>query len=235
MWNGIRKTLLAGLLVLAPITLTVYVLYHLFRILDGILRDPFSKFLVDTIGIDSLRTPIPGLGIVALLALLFLTGAIARNYIGRKFIAVGDYIVTHIPLINRIYVAIHEIGEAILSEKREIFKKAVLIEYPRKGFYSIAFFTQDTKGPVQDTVKEDVVSVFLPTTPNPTSGYLLFVPKTDVVELDMPVEDAMKLVISGGSIHLKEHRGFDQIFLRRDGKKRVKTKATPRREGKALD
>lgn len=208
MWNEIRKTLLAGLLVLAPIALTIYILYHLFRILDGILRDPLSKFLVENIGLDSRWVPIPGLGIIALLALLILTGVIARNYIGKKFITVGDYIVTRIPLINRIYIAIREISEAILSEKREVFKKAVLIEYPRKGIYSIAFFTQDTKGPVQETIQEDVVSVFLPTTPNPTSGYLLFVPKTDIMELEMPVEDALKLVISGGSIHLKEHRGI---------------------------
>jgi len=208
MWNEIRKTLLAGLLVLAPIALTIYILYHLFRILDGILRDPLSKFLVENIGLESQWVPIPGLGIIALLALLILTGVIARNYIGKKFITVGDTIVTRIPLINRIYIAIREISEAILSEKREVFKKAVLIEYPRKGLYSIAFFTQDTKGPVQEAIQEDVVSVFLPTTPNPTSGYLLFVPKTDIMELKMPVEDALKLVISGGSIHLKEHRGI---------------------------
>jgi uncharacterized membrane protein len=205
MWNELRKTLLAGLLVLAPITLTVYLLYHLFRFLDGILRDTILTFLADSLGWTFIQTPIPGLGILALLALLFLVGALARNYFGKKLFAIGDYIVTHIPLINRIYSAIHEISEAILSEKREIFKKAVLIEYPRKGLYSVAFFTQDTKGPVQDKLKDDVVSVFLPTTPNPTSGYLLFVPKADAVDLDMSVEDALKLVISGGSIHLKEH------------------------------
>ena len=205
MWNEIKKTLLAGLLVLAPITLTTYILYHLFRILDGILKDTVVRFLSDQIGIMPLEPSIPGLGILAFLALLFLTGSIARNYLGKKIFALGNQIVTRIPLINRVYIAIKEISEAILSEKREIFKKAVLIEYPRKGLYSIAFFTQDTKGPVQKILKEDVVSVFLPTTPNPTSGYLLFIPKTNVTDLEMTVEDALKLVISGGSIHLKEH------------------------------
>ena len=215
MWNEIRKTLLAGFLVLAPITLTIYILYHLFRILDGILRDSVIWLLGEQIGLSPLKSPIPGLGILAILALLFLTGSIARNYFGRKLLAMGDYIVIHIPLINRIYIAIREISEAILSEKKEVFKKAVLIEYPRKGLYSIAFFTQDTKGPVQETIKEDVVSVFVPTTPNPTSGYLLFIPKTDLVELKMPVEDALKLVISGGSIHPKEHQGIDFLVSRK--------------------
>ena len=231
MWNELRKTLLAGLLVLAPITLTIYLLYQLFRFLDGILRDTILRFLVDRLGWTFIESPIPGLGILALLALLFIVGALARNYLGKKLFAIGDYIVTHIPLINRIYRAIHEISEAILSEKREIFKKAVLIEYPRKGLYSVAFFTQDTKGPVQEKLSEDVVSVFLPTTPNPTSGYLLFVPKEDAVDLDMSVEDALKLVISGGSIHLKEQKGFASFLsLRKDKKGKRRSKRIPSSE-----
>jgi uncharacterized membrane protein len=171
-----------------------------------------SRFLFDQFGLDFFKSPIPGLGLVALLLLIFITGTIARNYIGKKLFTLGDHIVTRIPLINRIYIAIREISEAVLSERREVFKKAVLIQYPRKGLYSIAFFTQDTKGPIQQTMKEDIVSVFLPTAPNPTSGFLLFVPKKNVVDLDMSVEDAMKLVLSAGSIQLKDHRGITQLF-----------------------
>jgi len=219
MWNEIRKTLLAGLLVLAPITLTAYILYYLFRIFDGILRDAVTRFLVEQLGMSQPKSAIPGLGILAILALLIITGALARNYFGKKFITLGDYVVAHIPLISRIYIAIREISEAILSEKREVFKKAVLIEYPRKGLYSIGFFTQDTTGPVQDSLKEDVVSIFLPTTPNPTSGYLLFVPKSQVQELEMSVEDALKLVISGGSVHLKENRGIAGPISRKKKRK----------------
>ena len=120
---------------------------------------------------------IPGLGILGLLALLLITGALTRNYLGKRLIALGDAIVRRIPLANRLYKAIREIAEALFSEKRELFKEAVLFEYPRPGLWSIGFFTQNTQGPVQDALDEDVVSVFLPTTPNPTSGYLLFVPK----------------------------------------------------------
>ncbi len=230
MWNEIRKTFLTGILVLAPITLTIYIFYLLFRTIDGILGQAVAQFFVEQFGLEGFKHSIPGIGFLALVLLIFLTGTIARNYIGGKFIAVGDYIVKHIPLINRIYIAIREISEAILSEKREIFKKAVLIEYPRKGLYSIAFFTQDTKGPVQESLPKDVVSVFLPTTPNPTSGYLLFVPKTKILELDMSVEDALKLVISGGSIHLKGPESFDAIIGHRMKRKKSELRVHSKRE-----
>lgn len=221
MWKEIRKTLLAGLLVLAPIALTVYILYSLFRFMDNLLRDAVIQFLVTQFGMSQPKAEvIPGLGILAILLLLLITGTIARHYAGRKLFALGDYIVTRIPLANRIYIAIREISEAFLSEKAEVFKKAVLIEFPSKGLYSVAFFTQDTKGIIQEKLKQDMVSLFLPTTPNPTTGYLLFVPKSKVIELDMPVEDALKLVISGGSIHLKEKWDAAPVSLFRKGEKR---------------
>ncbi len=219
MWAKIRKTFFAGILVLAPIALSVYILYFLFNFLDGILRGTVTNILIKRFGDESMVTAIPGLGILFLIALIFITGAIARNYVGRKILALGDYIVTRIPLLNRIYIAIQEISEAVFSEKRELFKKAVLIEYPRIGCYSIAFFTQDTKGKIQENIGEDVVSVIVPTTPNPTSGYLLFVPKKDVLELNMSVEEALKLVISGGSIHIKEKIGLEKLFPSRKKKK----------------
>lgn len=214
MWQQIRRTFVAGLLVLAPITLTIWILFLLFDKLDNILKDSVIQFILSKLGFASAAEPTPGLGILFLLALIFLTGAVARNYAGRKLISIGDHVVTHIPLMNRIYIAIREISEAILSEKREVFKKTVLIEYPRKGLYSIAFFTQDTKGPVQNTLKKDVVSVFVPTTPFPTSGYLLFVPKSDVTEIDMTVEDALKLVISGGAVYIKDKKGLKQLLTK---------------------
>ncbi|MFO7891399.1 MAG: DUF502 domain-containing protein [bacterium] len=222
MWVKIRKTFFAGILILAPITISIYILYFLFNFLDGILKETVLNILIKRFGEGSIITAIPGLGILFLLALIFITGTIARNYIGRKILSVGDYIVTHIPILNRIYIAIQEISEAVFSEKRELFKKAVLIEYPRKGCFSIAFFTQDTKGKIQENISEDVVSVIIPTTPNPTSGYLLFVPKKDVQELNMSVEEALKLVISGGSIHMKEKIGLEKLFSPRKKSKRIK-------------
>jgi len=223
----IRKTFVTGLLVIVPLSLTVFIIIKLFHFFDGILGNYVSVFLQQHLKSFGVQKTIPGLGLLLLIALVFLVGTIARNYLGSRLIALGDYIVTHIPLMNRIYIAIREISEAFLSEKREVFKKAVLVEYPRKGMYSVGFFTQDTTGSVQDTLKEDVVSVFLPTSPNPTSGYLLFVPKSQVTDLDMPVEDALKLVISAGSVRITDQK-FPFPIL---GKKRktVKVKEYPGR------
>ncbi len=201
--SNLRRILLAGLLVLAPISLTIYIMFHLFQFLDGMLRDSVMRFLAVRVFHTQQEITIPGLGILALLALLFITGVLTRNYLGKRLIRAGEFIMGRIPIINKLYTAIREISEAILAEKREIFKKVVLFEYPRRGMYSIGFYTQDTSGPVQERIQEDVVSVFLPTTPNPTSGYLLFIPKDSVSELDISVEDALKLIISGGSIHFK--------------------------------
>ncbi|RMD92611.1 MAG: DUF502 domain-containing protein [Calditrichaeota bacterium] len=195
-----RAYFFTGLLVLIPLFLTGYIIWNLFLAIDGILRGVVYDFLYKTFGLEVFKKPIPGLGFITLVLLITFTGIIARNYFGRKIVDIGDRIVQSIPLINRVYNAIKQISYAFFSEKREVFKKAILFEYPRKGIYSIGFFTQDTRGPVQEALEEDVVSVFLPTTPNPTSGFLLFVPKTDIIDLDLPVEEALKLIISGGAI-----------------------------------
>lgn len=196
MWRRLRTYFLTGLVVLIPLVLTVYIIWKLFYAIDGLLRGVVTNVLERFgIPISSL-----GLGFISVILLILLTGLIAKNYFGRKLIQLGELIFARIPLINRIYRAIQQISNAFFSERREVFKKAVLIEYPRKGVYSLAFLTQDTKGEVQDRLNQDMVSVFLPTTPNPTSGFLLFVPKRDVIEMNMSIEEALKLVISGGVI-----------------------------------
>jgi len=197
MWKKAKSYFITGLLVLTPLVLTIFIIWKLFLAIDGLLRGVIKNMLLDRFGVPN---TIYGLGFISVILLILLTGMIARNYFGRKVIKLGEDVMTRIPLINRIYLAIQQIGNAFFSEKREVFKRAVLIEYPRKGIYSIGFFTQDTRGEVQERLDRDVVSVFLPTTPNPTSGFLLFVPKADVTELDMTIEEALKLVISGGAI-----------------------------------
>jgi uncharacterized membrane protein len=196
MWKKIRTYFITGLLVLTPLVLTIFIIWKLFIGIDGLLQGFISNML-ERVGVPATKY---GLGFISVILLILLTGLIARNYFGRKVIKLGENVLSKIPLISRIYMAIQQISNAFLSEKREVFKKAVLIEYPRKGIYSIGFFTQDTRGEVQERLNRDVVSVFLPTTPNPTSGFLLFVPKSDVTELDMSIEEALKLVISGGAI-----------------------------------
>jgi uncharacterized membrane protein len=196
----IRSNFFTGVLVLVPLVLTGYIIWKSFLFLDGILGGIAHDVIFKYFG-SSVEDPrVPGVGIVSLLLITIVTGMVARNYVGRKIVNFGDRIVERIPLINRIYSAIKQISQAFLASKREVFQKAVLFEYPRKGVYSIGFYTQDTRGPVQNAIEADVVSIFLPTTPNPTSGFLLFVPKSDVHDLDLTIEEALKLIISGGAI-----------------------------------
>lgn len=179
-----------GVVVLSPVMITVYIFAKLFVVIDGILGRILGRFLY----------PIPGLGFVTLIVLIVLTGMLARNVIGRTLIRWGDQMLTRIPLMNRIYIAVQQISQAFLSGKRVIFQRAVLIEYPRKGLYCIGFLTSTVARELKEKTHTETVSVFLPTTPNPTSGFLLFVPREEVVLLDMSIEEALKLVISGGTV-----------------------------------
>ena len=196
----LRGFFVAGLLVLTPLALTVWVVWQLFVGIDGLLNEPISKAFFRSLGVETAYRSIPGLGLLAILLLILLVGFIARNFVGRKIISLGNLILRKIPVVRHIYSTFQQISEAFLTERSDVFKKAVLFEYPRKGIYSIGFITQDTKGLIQDCLSKDVYSLFLPTTPNPTSGYLLFVPKSDVRLLNLSVEEALKLIISGGAI-----------------------------------
>jgi len=153
-----------------------------------------------------LEKQLPGIGIVTLFIIILLTGILARNYFGKKIVDFGEQLVAKIPLINRVYVATKQISQAFFSPKSEVFKKAVLIEFPQKGSYCIGFYTHNTRGPIQNALKEEMVNVFLPTVPNPTTGFLLFVKKAEIIELDLSIEEALKLVISGGIIMSTEQK-----------------------------
>lgn len=190
----LKRYIVTGALILGPVVVTGFLLWKSFLFVDGIL----SKAVNTIIGMT--EHPIPGLGFITLLILVALTGFAARNVFGQWLFTRFQRTINQIPLVNRVYKAVQQISAAIFSGKREVFKSAVLIEYPRQGIYSIAIMTADTSGVVQESLPEDTLSVFLPTTPNPTSGYLLFVPKKDVIPLDISVEEALKLIISGGTI-----------------------------------
>ncbi len=211
----LRNYFATGLLVLVPVVVTIYILVRLFVFLDGLLGNLIGGFLGSLFGTGG-ELRVPGLGLVALVLLILLTGMVARNYVGRKVIELGDQIITRVPLVNRIYSTVQQISRAFFAEKREFFKRAVLIEYPRKGVYCIAFFTQDTRGEIQEHVEEDLVGVFVPTTPNPTSGFFLFVPRADVIELEMPIEEALTLVVSGGAVLPDEPKREEPLILRPD-------------------
>ncbi len=196
----LRTYFITGLLVITPIILTIFSIKWLFNLIDGILGGFVSIILVKVFGFEEFTEPIVGLGFIAILFLILFTGMLARNYFGGKLIKLGEWIVKSIPLVNKVYNAFKQISGVFISEKRDVFTKAVLIEYPRKGLYSIVFMTRDAGGEIKDKLENEMISVFLPSTPNPTTGFLLFVPKDEIIELDMTIEDSMKLIISGGAV-----------------------------------
>ena len=149
---------------------------------------------------------IPGLGLLVLLMAVTLIGALTAGLIGRWLLQTGERVLNRMPVVRSIYSAIKQIFETVLAQQSNAFREAVLVEYPRRGIWAIGFITGTTKGEVQNLTEEETVNIFLPTTPNPTSGFLLFVPKSDVVPLGMSVEEAVKMVISGGIVTPPDRR-----------------------------
>ena len=206
---------LTGLLVLVPISLTVYIIYELFLAIDGILKEVVFVIMRQSFGVRLGERPIPGFGFVTLLVLILGTGMAARSYFGKKVVEVGDSAVTRIPFISRIYGTAQQLSKTLFAEQREFFKKTVLVPFPSPGMWRIGFYVQDVRGEIQEALQREVVSVFVPSTPNPTGGFLVFFPKSEVIELEMPIEDALNLVISGGTVVPKK-RPHKHMMLTRD-------------------
>lgn len=187
-----RRKFFTGLLILLPTVVTGYVLYRFFVSVDSILLRPLVQ-----------RYPfldIPGLGFLGVILIILLTGVFAGNFIGRGVISWLESLVFRIPLISRIYIAIKQMSEVFFKQERTVFKRAVLIEYPRAGVYAVAFVTSVWRQKDIEGKERTYVNVFLPTTPNPTSGFFLMVPEEETVPFDYTTEQAMKLIISGGAV-----------------------------------
>ena len=185
-----------GLLVLAPTAVSIWILIQIFKIFDGILGKLYTRYVFERF---ELNAP-PGLGAVTLTVIIILIGMLARLYAGRKLFALWDKAINRVPLINRIYLAVRQLSDSFATGGGIIFQRPVIIEYPREGLYSIGFVTRDCEAPFCNIVGREVSSVFIPTTPNPTSGILVFVPRENMKPLNMTVEDAMKLIISAGKV-----------------------------------
>lgn len=195
-----RNLFIAGILVLLPISITVFIITFIFTKLDNLLAPFFIKLLL-LLGIPNHEEElVPGLGFTATILLILITGLITRNFIGRKFVNIGEFAVEKIPVARSIYSGAKQILETVTKSQVETFNKVVMIEYPRKGLYSVGFITCESKGEIQEMTDNFVVNVFVPTTPNPTSGLLVFVPKQDLTYLSMTVEEGIKLVVSGGIV-----------------------------------
>lgn len=201
--NFIRVNLLAGILFLTPVMATFFFLRVLFNFVDGFLRflpEPFQPE-------NFLPFRIPGLGLILLFLTVLLTGFAVRNYMGRKLVEVWDRVIETIPLVNKLYLAVKQLVETIFNRSPQDFQRVVLVEYPKDGSYALGFVTGFATGEIQRKTKQKVLNVFVPTTPNPTSGFFLMVPEQSVIPMEMSVEDAFKLLVSGGIISpdKKEH------------------------------
>ncbi len=195
----LRNYLLTGLIIVGPVSITLYIIWWFINVIDA-----WVKPLVPDIYNPDTYLPfsLPGVGLIFAIFILMVIGALAANLLGRTVISYSEMMLGRMPVVRNVYSALKQIFETVLSQSSTSFQKVGLIEYPREGLYAIVFISTTTKGEIEDKWEGDseLLSVFLPTTPNPTSGYLLFVPSSDVVDLDMSVEEAAKLVISAGLV-----------------------------------
>ena len=199
----LRAYFMAGILITAPISITVYLAWLFITYVD----DKVTPLIPDRYNPETyLPYGIPGLGVVVVVVSLTLIGALTAGFIGRFFQRIWERVMDKVPVLRGLYKALKQILETVLAQQSNAFREAVLVEYPRRGMWVIAFITGRTKGEVQSLTQEKVINLFVPTTPNPTSGFLIFVPENDIVPLSMSVEEAMKMVISGGIVTPADHR-----------------------------
>lgn len=192
-----RKYFISGLLVWIPIIITVLVIKFIVDLLSNSLLLLPAKYQPDVI----LGFHIPGIGVVITLLVIFITGIFAANIIGKRLVAFGDSIVGRIPVVRSIYTGVKQVTNTIFTPGGQSFRKVLLVQFPHQDTWSIAFQTGDSAAEVKKSLNEEaMVSFFIPTTPNPTSGFLMMAPKSKVIELDMSVEQALKFVISLGVV-----------------------------------
>jgi uncharacterized membrane protein len=192
----IRRYFVTGLLIWVPLAITAWVLSLIVGTMDQSLRLlPASIHPRHLFGFD-----IPGVGAIVTLLAIFLTGVAAANFIGQRLVVWWERLLARIPVVNTIYHSVKQVSDTLFSSSGNAFRKALLVEYPRKGSWTIAFLTGQPGGDVVNHLEGEYVSVYVPTTPNPTSGFFLMMPKADVVELDMSVDEALKYIISMGVV-----------------------------------
>lgn len=196
----LRNYFLTGFVICAPLFITAYLTWTIIEWVDSWVKPYIPRVYNPD---EYLPFAVPGFGLIVAIFGITIIGFLTANLIGRSIVGFGERLLARMPVVRNIYSALKQIFETVFREDSASFQKVVLVEYPRRGIWALAFVATDTLGEVQarlDDPAGQTVSVFLPTTPNPTSGFLLFVPKVDVVELDMSVEEAAKLVISAGLV-----------------------------------
>jgi uncharacterized membrane protein len=222
----LRNYFLTGLIIVGPVGITLYVIWWFVNLVDA-----WVKPWVPQIYLPETYLPftVPGVGLIFSILGLMIIGALTANLFGRTLVSYGEMMLDRMPVVRNVYRALKQIFETVLSQSGSSFQKVGLIEYPRKGLYAIVFVSTTTKGEIDKKVRkgETLLSIFLPTTPNPTSGFLLFVPEKDVLILEMSVEEAAKLVISAGLV-VPQHQGeLEKLAKGAKGRRKPSREAEP--------
>ena len=236
-----RANFLTGLVVIAPVGLTIWLIWSVVGWIDGFVLPLVpqayhpDRLIQEYLGLDpTLQFNVRGLGVVIFLLFTVIVGWLAKGLIGRTLIRTAESLVERTPVVRTIYSGIKQISETIFAQSERSFETACLIEYPRRGIWALGFISTPARAEIaaRSDPTDQVLSVFLPTTPNPTSGFLLFVPRRDVIELDMSVEDAAKLVISAGLVYPQEKpvEGQPTALTEREKDRLVAEARVPERE-----
>ncbi len=201
MLKAIRNAFVSGMLVLAPVAVTIYVIRILIEMIGAPTTQLFFFFIPDEIFDKAILSAFLNfLATLIVLVLITLLGWFSKYFLGKFFVRMTERMITSLPFAKTVYNTVKQIIDTFVQQKKSVFQKVVLIEFPRKGVFAMGFLTGHGKGEVQEMTTQDIINVFLPTTPNPTSGYLVMVPKDEVKELEMSVAEGMKLIVSGGAV-----------------------------------
>jgi uncharacterized membrane protein len=194
--SRLRNYFLTGVIVTAPFAITIFLVWQFVTFLDSYVSGLVPAHYIR----DYLPFGLPGIGLIVMFAVLTLIGFITAGFAGRALVRLGERFLSRMPVVRSVYGTLKQLFETVLNQSSRSFREVVLVEYPRRGIGAIGFVTGPTQGEIQERTEGDLINVFLPTTPNPTSGFLLFVRRKDLIHLDMTVEDGIKLVISGGIV-----------------------------------
>lgn len=202
-----KTNTIAGILIIIPAATTLYLVVTLFTWIDSMIPEIIKRFVPDFEADWAV-----GLGFIIVISSAYFIGLSAKNYIGKMIIDTGNSILASIPLLNKVYMGIQQIIDSVGGKQKNIFEEAVLIEYPKENSYCIGFVTANTTGEIPEILDKEMVSIFVPTTPNPTSGFLLFLPRADVMPLNMSVETAIKTVMSAGVMNTDQIKETNHLY-----------------------
>ncbi|KAA0445308.1 MAG: DUF502 domain-containing protein [Candidatus Thioglobus sp.] len=202
----IRNYFISGLLFWIPLGFSVVIIRFFLNLVDNLIPEQYlPQSLLE------FSDKIPGFGVILALFIIIITGILVNNFIGRKLLKIWDKLLNKIPGFRGIYNALKQLSDTIFSPSGKSFKKALLVQYPRKGMWTIAFQAGDYHGEIEDKIGKKIINIYVPTTPNPTSGFYIMLPKTDVIELDMSVDEAFKLIISTGVVAPKQVKTKEKL------------------------